>query len=614
MPGWRNWQTRGTQNPLAARPCGFKSRPGHQQKGERLAELLTLKELQKGNSHFVVPSYQRGYRWRREEIEELLNDLLEAHKNNKNYFLQPLFIAEDKETKKIIDGQQRLTTLYIILKALGVEPEFSIEYETRKGSEEFLQKIEKKDQKEADENPDYYFMWQAYETASSKLSKLCEDKKEKFKNFLSSMVHFLLYRVEKEKEIEVFVRLNSGRIPLTDAELIRAYLLKKDNFKGEEKEKERKQIEIGKEWETVEREFQEDSFFYFLSPEDYQTRMDLLFEVFLKKKKGTNYELFREFKKRLDSTKEVWELWQEVKKTFYTLKYWHRDDELYHTLGILFSTGEHHINFAKKVQGKKRSEMKREAMEELRKKLFGKEGEGIKITELSYGDQKVKLVLTIFNSAIYSKRGLRFPFHAFNREKWSIEHIHPQKDAEVKEGALKDWICEELNWLLKVRPESKRTLENRLSERGIKLTLSKEGVKLENCKKVLPSGNELENLKKELLKLVDEFFGNPDNLEFIKEDDKNFIGNLTLLTRKQNSKFSNHTFPLKREKLLKIEDEGEFVLLGTKEVFLKRYSDEKGLSHPFVWSNKDAEKYAETLEERIREFLGVKGGEGREKN
>ena len=74
---------------------------------------------------FYIPSYQRGYRWTENEVLALLNDLSEyadskklARNVSKFYCLQPLVIKKQGSKYEVIDGQQRLTTIYLILKAL----------------------------------------------------------------------------------------------------------------------------------------------------------------------------------------------------------------------------------------------------------------------------------------------------------------------------------------------------------------------------------------------------------------------------------------------------------------------------------------------------------------
>ena len=64
---------------------------------------------------FYVPAYQRGYRWK-EEVKMLLNDIHEIGEG-KNYSLQPIVVRKIDEKKfELIDGQQRLTSIYLIFR------------------------------------------------------------------------------------------------------------------------------------------------------------------------------------------------------------------------------------------------------------------------------------------------------------------------------------------------------------------------------------------------------------------------------------------------------------------------------------------------------------------
>ncbi|MBE0515671.1 DUF262 domain-containing protein [Sulfurimonas sp.] len=108
-------------------------------------ELLRNKE-EKPES-FFIPSYQRGYRWTKQQVVELLEDIWEFVNKDKSkdefYCLQPIVVKKDNQKWDVIDGQQRLTTIYIILKILSDKIEsdnktFSLHYETREKSAEFL--------------------------------------------------------------------------------------------------------------------------------------------------------------------------------------------------------------------------------------------------------------------------------------------------------------------------------------------------------------------------------------------------------------------------------------------------------------------------------------------
>ena len=127
-----------------------------------MCEVLKLKSIyellnnEDGKSEsFFIPFYQRGYRWSEQKVEELLEDSWEfASKKKKDedefYCLQPIVVKKNKEDISkwdVIDGQQRLTTVYIILKYLEKESKeyfyidnfYTLNYETRPKSAEFLE-------------------------------------------------------------------------------------------------------------------------------------------------------------------------------------------------------------------------------------------------------------------------------------------------------------------------------------------------------------------------------------------------------------------------------------------------------------------------------------------
>ncbi len=75
---------------------------------------LNLQLVRKISDEFYVPSYQRGYRWGQLEVESLLNDV--RNNGNKPYCLQPIVVKKNAGKFDLIDGQQRLTTIYLIYK------------------------------------------------------------------------------------------------------------------------------------------------------------------------------------------------------------------------------------------------------------------------------------------------------------------------------------------------------------------------------------------------------------------------------------------------------------------------------------------------------------------
>lgn len=148
-------------------------------------DTVTVWELM--NNSFYIPDYQRGYRWTDFEVTKLLEDLTEYFKDDKDgksfYCMQPLvvFYNETKSAWEVIDGQQRLTTLYLILSQKrerlqddnpGMEI-FSLSYQSRPDSESFLKKI---DFVEKNKNIDYYHICNAVDVIKKYFEKINSGK------------------------------------------------------------------------------------------------------------------------------------------------------------------------------------------------------------------------------------------------------------------------------------------------------------------------------------------------------------------------------------------------------------------------------------------------------
>ena len=154
-------------------------------------ELKSISEIL--DKHFFIPYYQRGYRWGEQQVKDLLKDILEFASDKKMkgfYCLQPIVVKKetieidkDKQDRyRVIDGQQRLTTIYIILKYLSdarkyIFPSnhkkiYSILYETRQekdnNSYEFLDNIKNTDSIN-NQNIDFHYMSSAYITIKNGL-------------------------------------------------------------------------------------------------------------------------------------------------------------------------------------------------------------------------------------------------------------------------------------------------------------------------------------------------------------------------------------------------------------------------------------------------------------
>lgn len=584
-----------------------------------MIEQKSIRDIIDKKINFNVPAYQRGYRWDKLNVTDLLDDLLEFIQDDnsgKFYCLQPLVVKKIGENRyNVIDGQQRLTTIFIILKYLdellkeenGISEIYTIDYETREGSREFLKEIASKTQEDSNKNIDYFYMHQAYEAVDSwfkdKISQKKTTKRKMLEIFTNSKddkhhIEFIWYEVENSEndEVKIFARLNSGKILLTNAELIKALFLNVRNFLKECSENEiiTKQIEISKEWDEIEYTLQDDELFKFLTKNDYPTRIELLFEI-LSGVKNTELDRYAIYRCFADMAKEddLSHIWSDIKKIFLTFKFWFKDIEYYHLVGFLVASNilsiEKIYNATKdKTKNELRDFLKDTIKNNLRLSLNLKEEE-IKIDNisgLSYDDDKdkknIEKILLLFNIAtILNQKGsyVRFSFNEFNAKKWSLEHIHAQNDKGLKDKEAQDaWLSSVEKYL-----DDSKTGDKQLAE-------------------MIGSFKE-DNKRNDFFALQIEILNRFGDKELL---DMHGIENLALLTTKNNSSLSNGPFIEKREKIIEMDKNGEFIPICTKNVFLKYYSEE--LSNVYFWSKQDQKEYKNSIIETLENFFGEKNG------
>ncbi len=175
---------------------------------------------------FLVPDYQRGYRWGKTEVTQLLEDLRVSREER--YYLQPVVVKRNGPEWELVDGQQRLTTLYLMTKwlqdrhHLGHGPKYTIRYATRKRSESYLSSPTRE---ESDSNIDFHHIFEAFTAIDEWTQKYSSDV-ERLAADLDEKVRLLWFEAPDDVSgEEMFRRLNSGKIPLTDAELVKALLV-----------------------------------------------------------------------------------------------------------------------------------------------------------------------------------------------------------------------------------------------------------------------------------------------------------------------------------------------------------------------------------------------------
>lgn len=597
---------------------------------ENKIELKSVSELL--GMKFFIPSYQRGYRWTEQQVKDLLNDVNEFKpekvegKEDTWYCLQPLVVKkmdderksecqlDEKDWYEVIDGQQRLTTIFIILNLLEPECALSLKYQTRPGSETFLQNI-KNDGQNA-ENIDYHFMIGAKNTVNEwtgdKLN-LAKKLKENSK---------VIWYETQDNAYEVFKRLNSGKISLSNAELVKALLLKDDNFNGLNSDAlHLKQLEMAGEWDRMEQTFHDNSFWYFINPEPEDarfncTRIDFLLEMVLRCKKTdknefsyvieeelklNDYFIFSTYSEYI--TKEGWEKqWRKIQRFFRIMKSWYDNRQLYHYVGYLMNLkGDNKMTMLRNLlcdADTPKDDFLSSLIERCQQSLgIDDKQQEVYFSNWEYGkkNNEIHNVLLLFNLATTQNQISEISRYPFDKHfeavksKWSLEHIHAQNETKA-------------NW-----DESQfKTIKGYLKN------ISVDGI--EDLNIFLEGKNTSENIDDNTYKaIMSAFMGRSIQLHTNDDGSKTFISdfekddhltNMALLQGDKNAAFNNKLYPEKRAKLAEyenVEKESLFVPICTRNVFFKHYSPNS--TNPLLWDELAGMEYVTAMTKVVAAYL-----------
>lgn len=240
------------------------------------AEQKNLKSLFSNDDRYIIPSYQRHYSWTMEECKQLYDDVLEAFESNTDsYFLGNIVLAEGEKDDRpeVVDGQQRLITLWLYLKSLCIlQPNnnrlkrmIQVESYEEENTSDYLSKIssdvfEVKDQMQIDEVlrksvNDYEAVYDQYSEKNENLNyksytkqvvcngyaiyallkdylmKISIDKQKSFVDYFISKVYVLPIvlkdddlDVARSNALMVFETINNRGMDLQDADIFKAKL------------------------------------------------------------------------------------------------------------------------------------------------------------------------------------------------------------------------------------------------------------------------------------------------------------------------------------------------------------------------------------------------------
>lgn len=585
-------------------------------------DIIPISDLFGDN--FMIPTYQRGYRWTRAQIEDLLNDLKEFAEpgNNKGgyYCLQPLVVREDNNVYRVIDGQQRLTTIWILLLCLGNKEDnngitFHLRYErndklieisnisfcdykpydgepllrsniNKKAIQNWNEYVESQfhvfSQTEGNNNVESFHLFASWLFINNWL----KDNIDVVSKSIFKDICVIWHEVKGglEEEIKAFQNLNSGKIPLTNAELIKALFL--SSYGSQKGGNQLRQELIAEEFDMVERKLRQDDFWYFLNERGEKPTSCISFIFNLMQElddnrlyEGQDLRNYLFFRDKINSLKSASETWEQVMDIFHIFEGWYDNPEIYNLIGFLRAKNNRSIKVIFEAY------LRCKTIDEFRNYLLYR-----CLDTISWYDEKLKkqreedfiaylknnfrfdenkerawnllLLINVLTLNFESSDGKdhkktisKFSFSDFHNCEWNIEHISPQNPVRSS-----DMIFPSVD----------------------EASLSPIGAKLRDI--------EDERVKNKI-----------DPYVAVLTDSIMEISNLTFLTDHINKSIGNKSYDEKRDCVILKQSQGFYLLPSSLMIFTKGYTNRETQKKELeekknnYWSNYDREVYLDKI-------------------
>ena len=596
--------------------------------------IKSVKSIFKMN--YNIPEYQRGYKWGIEQVLKLLEDIdgfnIDENNKDKFYCLQNITIVKKNDYYDVIDGQQRLTTLFIILSYLqkydkGEEIQLKnrLKYSIRKESEDFLYKyifesdenyIEEKNAKyfynenfkplEKFDSQDVFHFALAKYTIIEFLKGKTDEEKIKFYEKLLENVIIIVNEVKSGKEENIFRNLNSNKVPLAEQDFIRAIFITRCKEDNKTEKISEKRLRIGYDIDNMNIWWSKSSVYNYFNRFGKNYKGDnsisllynLFFQCFEFKKDNKEYKSLFDY---LDNNNEkVNDTLKDILRFHNTMVDWYKDYEIYHLLGFISTKQNNIVNIWNKLEENISRDASRDAfIKELKnlieKELVNNSNDNDKNTLESYlssitninfnwynrGKETIKLLVLMDIIKILKnkeKNFVRLPSEYFSRYSEDIEHIFsktPNNETTIKEAK------ENIDNIIKLFEENKYTDNTD---------------KLNKFKNKIIEKEDTEKLND--IGFIEEYKQLISSIPVI-----NSIGNLVLLDLSINRSYKNSEYEIKRNQIVSLyESSNKYIRNHTWTIFTKSfYSNEsKNLNN---WTIEDIKTTAKYIRDSIEHFF-----------
>ncbi len=631
------------------------------------------------NKNFFIPDYQRGYRWGEVQVRQLLEDvygfIYDKNSSGNFYCLQPIVVKKMSEEDvvsigltsnddnniwyEVIDGQQRLTTIKIILaleKALDRfnKMHFNMYYKTR---HELGSQIDNLIINVDDENDKYSVnfrsgmnndidSWHILKAANIILNWF-QDGGKYFKptiqEFKGRFYEIFTNTKDKDKSVQViwyelrdksdpydmFKRLNDKSISLNNAELIRGMFLSDsakykydeqilNQFNAESREAvkkrelARKQSHIIEQWDIIESQLRDERFWAFVKKEKdtkgYSCRIEYIFDLISKKTPDQRDVLYTylTFDDMIKSkmVEDLWKLWLIVETYFSLLYSWYKDSYYYHKIGFLVTElgSGVLIDLLSEAVTSNKSTLNDSITKKIYECIHDRKKPKRRILDYTYKDDynMLKRVLFLYNvESTYQQKLDFFPFDKYKELNWTLEHIHAQNSEHIDQSDKEKWVewFEENN---KALARLKERLSNDDNFISLYTNFTNEHNRLLKNKNNY-SFKEFCAVFDDVLKFFDSL-NEKDNTP----SEVHGISNMALLDPATNSSVGNSVFEVKRQRIMDADAKGEYIPICTRKVFMKYYNNNDSdftVQQIFYWSEKDRKHYLENIMNVLKQYI-----------
>lgn len=584
--------------------------------------------------YYNIPDYQRGYEWGENNVRLLLEDLkkfldkiyisdTDKFLDDKLFYcLQHITIIskDNGEYYNVVDGQQRLTTIAIILAYFGKADllKGKLKYSSREDTGEFLNNeiFTRKYWEQNDKEEDVKHKDEFYIRAAANMVQTWDKEQTWNSNQRKRYIEILLNRtklivnVVSGNEEMIFANINGAKAELDGADLLRAVQITRSSKEKYEithsdnsNEVNEYRVKMGmlldeinnwcgqKDVRTFLGRFLKDDSFDKSGFNEKLYPINYLYRMMYEMHPDNNMPFeFRFFEYGLDIKgngvgDDNWEMYIELKRIYGFVRDWYESDEIYHYLSYLFSNFKSKVNFVAIYKTWENSKGKLSFITELKKEIskyileiYSSDGENNEepakeklkndLANLSfswYHNKESLVKILILLDVIYScKSKYRLPINYFVSKGEDIEHIGCQTPNEEDLNNREKW----LEYIKKLNDYKFDIDKGRLDEWWEKLLKEQE--------------------------VIDDVTSNI--IDELNSYGLNSIGNLVLLHSSQNRSYRNASFNTKKSIIIEDYYNNKYSI---RPYTLKAFSS----NHTSMWTLEDIKKSTETLAHDIIDFL-----------